>query len=142
VTEVLIVGAEEATLPADLLAYETARTALAPYDLRRPFGNAIAVETISLGMAVSLLGDLDWYLSRVADAALVREPSVDETEWLTRSLAEAIRDGALDPEETADRVLLYRVADGRLRFDTEATRPTGGDPWTDEDTLVVRVRPE
>ncbi|MFB6119583.1 MAG: DUF5804 family protein [Halobacteriaceae archaeon] len=139
-TEVLIVGTEEAVLPGDLLAYETARTALAPYEIREPFANAVAVETISLGMAVSLLNDLDWYLSRVADAALVREPSVHEDEWLTRALAEGIRDGAIDPEETGDRVLLYRVEDGRLRLDTEATRPEGRQPWG-EDTVVVRVTP-
>jgi len=141
VTEVLVVAREGYTLPADLLTYETARSALSPYDVERPFPGAMAVETISLGTAVSLLNDLDWYLARVADAALVREPSVDETEWLTRDLATAIRDGHVDPEETGDRVLLYRVEDGRLRPDTQATRPEGdGSPWG-EDTVVVRVMP-
>jgi hypothetical protein len=141
VTEVLVVGRDGADLPADLYAYETARTALSPYEVREPFANAVGVETISLGTAVSLLGDLDWYLARLADAALVREPSVHPDEWLTRPLAEAVRDGRVDPDETGDRVLLYRVEDGRLHLDTEATRPEDADgPW-EEDTVVVRVTP-
>ncbi|MFB6106792.1 MAG: DUF5804 family protein [Halobacteriaceae archaeon] len=145
-TGVCLVGAEDGDLRRDLLAYESARAALSTYELSAPYENALAVETISLGMAVSLLNDLDWYLARVARDAFVREPSVDESEWLSRDAARAIRDGDVDPDETATTLKVYGVVDGRLVEPMYVTRPEGaGVPAYDlrdaEDTVVVRLVP-
>lgn len=118
-TRVCLVGKEAVELRPELLAYETARSALSTYDLDEPYANSVAVETISLGTAASLLGDLDWYLARLVDEALVLEPSVDETEWLSRRLATAVRDGDRDPEETGDLLKVYGVEYG--------PRDAGGD---------------
>jgi len=148
VTRVCILGAEDATLPEDLLSYPTARDALDAYALDRPFANAVAVETISIGAAVSLLNDLDWYLVRLADEALVLEPSVSETEWLSRKLATTVRNETVEPEETGSFLKIYgveRTEEGarRLVEPLFAQRVDGDVPDYDlrtvEDTLVVRV---
>jgi hypothetical protein len=106
-TRVCLVGDGDLRLSYELLSRETAREALAAYDLREPYHNSVAVETVSLGAAVALLNDLDWYLVRFVSEAMVLEPSVSETEWLSRDLATAIRDGAVDPEETGRLLEVY-----------------------------------
>lgn len=142
-TEVCLLGPEGHTLRAELLSYETARSALQPYDLREPFENSLAIETVSLGAAVSLLNDLDWYLARVAESVLVREPSVDQEEWLSRGLAEDIRDGEVEPEESSDYLKVYGVEDGSLVEPMYVTRRDGTVPEYDlrdvQETVVVRV---
>jgi len=107
VTRVCLLGSPDITLRYELLSRETSREALATYDLERPFVNALAVETVSLGAAVSLLNDLSWYLSRFVEEALVYEPSVSESEWLSRELATAVRDGAIDPDGTGEYLKIY-----------------------------------
>jgi hypothetical protein len=113
-------------LRAELLAYENARGALSSYDIREPYENAVAVETVSLGIAVSLLGDLDWYLRRLARDALVREPSVHPAEWLSRDLATAIRDGEVDPEETGTHLKVYGVVQDGGDTDESSTESVEG----------------
>ncbi|MFC6835636.1 DUF5804 family protein [Halomarina ordinaria] len=109
-TTVCLVGNEDCDLRYELLSRETSREALSTYRLQRPFENSVAVETISLGSAVSLLNDLNWYLVRFAEAALVLEPSVSETEWLSRALAGAIREGSVVPEESGTYLKVYGLA--------------------------------
>lgn len=142
-TRVCLVGSSDVNLAYELLSRETARAALATYDLREPFENALALETVSVGAAVSLLNDLDWYLARFVDEALVLDPSVDEEEWLSRSLAEAVRTGAVDPAETGDRLKVYGVLDGRLVEPMYLARTDGRMPEYDlrevDDTVLVRV---
>lgn len=153
-TEVLLVGRGDEPLRQQLLGYETARRALSAYDLREPYADTLAVETISLGQAVSLLNDLDWYLARTTEEALVREPSVSETEWLARPLARAVRDGELEGAETATHLKVYGVVpaepDGepgrtppRLVEPMYVTRTERGVPAYDlrdvTETVVVRV---
>jgi len=108
-TRVCLLGEDELDMSYELLSRETARRALAAYDLRGPYHNSVAVETVSLGAAVSLLNDLDWYLARFVRAAMVLEPSVSDEEWLSRPLATAIRDGAVDPDETGRLLKVYGV---------------------------------
>ena len=108
-TRVCLVGADHATLPEDLLSYPTARDALDAYALEEPFENAVAVETISIGAAVSLLNDLDWYLVRLVSEALVLEPSVSEDEWLSRKLATTVRNETVEPEDTGTFLKIYGV---------------------------------
>ncbi len=108
-TRVCLIGSPEVNLRYELLSRETSREALATYDLERPFENALAVRTVSVGAAVSLLNDLQWYLVRFVDEALVREPSVNESEWLSRDLAESLRNGEVDPEETGEFLKVYGV---------------------------------
>ncbi|PSP53772.1 hypothetical protein BRC74_03055, partial [Halobacteriales archaeon QH_7_68_42] len=81
-TRVCLVGEEDVTLQYELLSRETAREALSTYDLHEPFANAVGVETVSLGAAVALLNDLEWYLVRFVSEAMVLEPSVSNEEWL------------------------------------------------------------
>jgi hypothetical protein len=143
VTQVCIVGTDDVDLRYELLSRETSRAALATYDLHEPFENAVAADTVSLGVAVSLLNDLNWYLVRFADWALVREPSISTEEWLTRGLAERVRDGGTPPEETDSYLRVYGVVDGELVEPMYATRVDGRVPEYDlrdvDDTVVVRV---
>ncbi|AUG47618.1 hypothetical protein BVU17_08850 [Haloarcula taiwanensis] len=161
-TQVCLVGSEDVNLRYELLSRETARNALATYDLQEPFANTVAVDTVSLGAAVALLNDLNWYLIRFADAALVRDPSISETEWLSRDLAAAIRDDDIAPEDTGRFLNVYGVvesepSDADETADTQAaaerppelvepmllTRTGDTIPEYDlqdvDDTLVVRV---
>lgn len=142
-TRVCILGQSDVAIKADLLAYETARAALAPYDFAAPFENSLAVDTVSLGAAVSLLNDLNWYLVRLSSAAFVRDRSISESEWLSRDLASAIRDGTVTAEQSADYLKIFGVEDGRLVEPMYAARTVDGVPEYDlrdvTDTVVVRV---
>ena len=152
-TQVCLVGSEDENLRYELLSRETAREALSTYDLREPFENAVGIETVSIGAAVSLLNDLNWYLVRFVDRALVRDDSVSDAEWLSRDLAAAIRDGDVTPEESQRFLTVYGLVEPadseerdppkRLVEPMYVTR-TGPDvPEYDlrdvEETLVVRV---
>jgi hypothetical protein len=106
---VCLLGDDDVDLRYELLSRETAREALATYDLRQPYHNSVALETVSLGAAVSLLNDLNWYLVRFVDTALVLEPSVSETEWLSRELAAALRDDAVTPDDSGRFLKVYGV---------------------------------
>lgn len=145
-TEVLVVGSDDVDLRLDLFEYETARRALATYDVGSPYANTLAVETVSLGAAVSLLNDLNWYLARLADAAFVRDPSVSETEWLSRDLAASVRDGERRAAETDARLKVYGIEAGALVEPMYVTRTQGEHPEYDlrdvEETLTVRVTDE
>jgi hypothetical protein len=146
VTRVCLVGAEDCDLRFELLSRETAREALATYDLSAPFENTVALDTVSVGAAVSLLNDLNWYLVRFARTAFVREPSVSATEWLSRRLAERLRAGEADPDGDWGPLSVYGVADGRLVDPLFVRRTDAGVPDYDvrdvEETIVVRVTEE
>jgi len=143
VTRVCVVGSDDVDLRADLFAYETARQALATYDVRSPYANTVAVDTVSLGAAVSLLNDLNWYLVRLAEEAFVLEPSVADDEWLSRSLAADVRDGDVRAPETDARLKVYGVESDELVEPMYVTRVQGERPEYDlrevDDTVVVRV---
>ena len=143
VTTVCLVGSADVDLREELLDRETSRRALSSYELTVPYENAIGVSTISLGAAVSLMNDLDWYLIRFTDAALVLEPSVSEAEWLSRPLATAIRDGEVEPGETGALLKIYGIEDGALVEPMLAQRVGDAIPSYDlrdvDETLVVRV---
>lgn len=150
-TRVCLVGTEEVNLRYELLSRETARNALATYDLREPFDNTIALETVSIGAAVSLLNDLNWYLVRFTETTFVLDPSISETEWLSRGLAAAVRDDEVDPEETDRFLQIYGIREGDEEFESPpklvepmlVTRTGDTIPDYDlrdvDDTLVVRV---
>jgi len=146
VTRVCVVGTEDTDLRFELLSRETAREALSTYDLSAPFENTVAVETVSVGAAVALLNDLNWYLVRFAQTSLVMEPSVSETEWLSRDLAERVREGEVDPGADWGPLKVYGVDEGRLVDPLFVRR--GGDEIPEYDirdvdeTVVVRVSEE
>ncbi|MFC4437438.1 MULTISPECIES: DUF5804 family protein [Natrialbaceae] len=123
-TRVCLVGDPEVNLQYELLSRETSREALATYDLERPFENALAVRTVSIGAAVSLLNDLDWYLTRFVDEALVQEPSVNETEWLSRPLARELRNGTVAPADTDEFCKIYGLE--RAGEDEQQDEPADG----------------
>ena len=127
-TRVCLVGDDDVDVRYELLSRETAREALSTYTPGQPYENTLAVETVSLGAAVALLNDLDWYLTRFVDVALVREPSVSEAEWLSRDLATAVRSDEVDPEDTGDRLMVYGVDEGRLVEPMYVTRFDAGTP--------------
>ena len=106
-TRVCLIGTADCTLQYELLSRETSRDALATYDLERPFENSLALRTVSIGAAVSLLNDLNWYLTRFVEEALVQEPSVSDEEWLSRELAKQLRNGEIEPAETAEFCKIY-----------------------------------
>ena len=142
-TRVCLLGDPDVSLSYELLSRETAREALATYDIEEPFENSVAVDTVSLGAAVSLLNDLNWYLVRFVDEALVLEPSVSRSEWLSRDLARAVRDGAVPPEETDQRLKVFGLIDGEPVEPMFVQRVQGQTPEYDlrdvDETLVVRV---
>lgn len=142
-TRVCLVGSDDVDLRYELLSRETARAALSTYDLSQPFENAIALETVSLGAAVALLNDLNWYLVRFADTALVQEPSISDAEWLSRDLATAVRDRERPPEETDQRLCVFGVDNDQLVEPMYVTRVDGEIPDYDlrdvNETVVVRV---
>jgi len=127
--QVCLVGEEELNLRYELLSRETARDALAAYDLEEPFANAVAVDTVSLGAAVALLNDLEWYLVRFVAHALVYDPSVSAEEWLSRDLATAIRDDEVDPADTGRFLKVFGVVEAdESGSQKEAGESSGGDP--------------
>ena len=142
-TRVCLVGSEDYDLRYELLSRETARAALSTYDLTQPYANSVALETVSLGAAVSLLNDLNWYLVRFADHAFVKEASISETEWLSRDLATEVRDRQLPPEETDQQLCVFGVDDDELVEPMYVTRVGGDIPDYDlrdvDETIVVRV---
>ncbi|RLM75995.1 DUF5804 family protein [Halorubrum sp. Atlit-26R] len=142
-TRVCLLGDPDVELSYELLSRETARDALATYDVEEPFENSVAVDTVSLGAAVSLLNDLDWYLARFVDEALVLEPSVATDEWLSRDLAREVRDGDVPPEETDQRLKVFGLVDGRPVEPLFVRRRQGETPEYDlrdvDETVVVRV---
>ncbi|MFB6232814.1 MAG: DUF5804 family protein [Haloarculaceae archaeon] len=122
-TRVCLVGDPDVNLRYELLSRETSRDALATYDLREPFRNSVGLETISLGAAVAVLNDLEWYLVRFVDESFVLEPSVSDEEWLSRDLATAIRDDALAPEESGRLLKIYGVEPPDSGTDREPPDP-------------------
>ena len=142
-TRVCLLGDPDVELSYELLSRETARDALATYRIEEPFENSVAVDTVSLGAAVSLLNDLDWYLVRFVAEALVLEPSVAEDEWLSRDLAREVRDGDVPPEETDQRLKVFGLVDGLPVEPLYVRRRQGETPEYDlrdvDETLVVRV---
>ena len=142
-TRVCLVGSEGIDLRYELLSRETSRAALSTYRLSEPFENSLALETVSLGAAVSLCNDLNWYLTRFVEYALLKEPSIAADEWLSRDLATAVRDRAIPPEETDQLVRIFGVEEGRLVEPLYARRVDGEIPEYDlravDRTVVVRV---
>jgi len=143
VTRVCLIGSDENDLRYELLSRETARAALSTYDLSQPFDNSVALETVSLGAAVALLNDLNWYLVRFVDHALIKDPSISTSEWLSRALATQVRDRELPPEETDQRLQVFGVDGDKLVEPMYVTRVDGEIPGYDlrdvEETIVVRV---
>jgi len=148
-TRVCLLGKPDVNLRYELLSRETARQALATYDIQEPFENTVAVETVSLGAAVALLNDLNWYLVRFVDDAFILEPSVSEAEWLSRSLATDIRDDAVEPSENGRFLAVYGLETDdstslpALVEPMLVTRTGGAVPEYDlrdvDDTVVVRL---
>ncbi|WP_224268988.1 DUF5804 family protein [Haloprofundus salinisoli] len=142
-TRVCLLGAPEVNLRYELLSRDTARAALSTYVLREPYRNSLELETVSVGAAVSLLNDLNWYLVRFVDEALVQSPSISETEWLSRKLATAVREGEIRPEESDRFLKVYGVDDDDLLDPMYLARVDGQVPEYDlydvEETLTVRV---
>lgn len=141
---VCIVGEDDVNIRYELFSRETAREALQTYDDEQPFANSIAVETVSLGAAVALLNDLNWYLVRFAKLSMVLSPDVSPDEWLSREMATAIRNEQLPPEESDRYLTIYGLEDGRLVEPMYAMRnPDGTVPEYDlretDRTVVVRV---
>jgi hypothetical protein len=150
VTVVCLLGEQGTDVQYELLSRETAREALMTYSFAEPFRNSLAVETVSLGAAVSLCNDLDWYLLRFVDQAIIREPSITSDEWLSRSLATAVRDEQIPPSKTGERLAIYGVVDGSPTEPMYVTRRAKTEdssyktlPSYDlrqvEETVVVRV---
>jgi len=135
-TRVCLVGTDDANLQYELLSRETARDALAAYDLKEPYENTVAVETVSLGAAVALLNDLDWYLVRFVETSFVLEPSVSETEWLSRDLATAIRNDDIAPEDSGRFLRVYGV---EYPDTDDGAGPTDPLPRLVEPMLVTRT---
>jgi len=137
--QVCLVGSDDVNLRYELLSRETARNALVTYDLREPFQNTLQLETVSLGAAVALLNDLNWYLVRFTDAAFVKVPSISESEWLSRELATAIRDDEIAPADTGRFLTVYGVVEAPDGDDDETSAPQDRPPELVEPMLLTRT---
>ena len=142
-TRVCLVGKDDVELRYELVSRETARDALATYELTAPYQNTVALETVSLGAAVSILNDLNWYLVRFVEESLVFDPSISDEEWLSRELATAIRNNEYEPEASGRYLKVFGIDDSELLEPMFLTRTGPELPSYDlhdvEDTLVVRV---
>jgi hypothetical protein len=142
-TRVCLVGKDDVELRYELVSRETARDALATYELTAPYQNTVALETVSLGAAVSILNDLNWYLVRFVEESLVFDPSISDEEWLSRELATAIRNNEYKPEASGRYLKVFGIDDSELLEPMFLTRTGPELPSYDlhdvEDTLVVRV---
>lgn len=142
-TRVCIVGADDVALRAKLFGHDGSRDALSPYDIEEPWVNTVAVTTVSVGAAVALLNDLDWYLVRYARDAIVLDRSISEEEWFSRPLATSIRDAEQSPDETGELLKLYGVEDGHLVEPMYVQRQDESIPTYDlrdvEETVPVRI---
>lgn len=139
--QVCLLGKEGEQLRYELLSRETAREALTTYDLREPYANTLALDTVSIGAAVALLNDLNWYVVRFVGEALVQSDSVSETEWLSRNLAAELRDGEIQPAETGTFLKVYGVEAGTPVDPAFVEREGDWTPEREEyeEVLVVRV---
>lgn len=140
---VCFVGDSDLNLGYELLSRETSREALSTYDITEPFDNSIAVNTVSLGAAVTLCNDLDWYLRRFVTETLILDTSVSTDEWLSRDLATAIRDSEVPPEESDQLLKIYGL-DGTTLVEPMFVARRGSDipPYDLRDvteTVVVRI---
>lgn len=135
-TRVCLVGSQDVVLKYELLSRETSREALSTYDLSEPFANTVALDTVSVGAAISLLNDLNWYLVRFVETVLVKEPSISEDEWLSRDLAEAVRSNQVAPEETGTYLKVYGVETGDAPEPDEGAG-SGGAVQTDRAPRLV-----
>ncbi|MDZ7702649.1 MAG: DUF5804 family protein [Halobacteriales archaeon] len=140
-TRVCLVGADGIELRDELWASETARDALASYELDEPYANCVAVDTISIGAAVSLCNDLNWYLRRYVADTLVLEPSVSGEEWLSRSLATAVRNERVAADETATFLKIYGVVEPEVagENDDPDAPPANAKPALAEPLFARRV---
>ena len=143
-TTVCLLGDADVVVREELLSRETAADALSMYSLSSPFVNSVAVQTVSLGTAVSLCNDLDWYIRRFVDRAIIMEESISQSEWLSRSLATAVRDQDIQPDQTRQYLAIYGLIDGRLTDPLYTQRVEGGtlppyDLEPVDDTMVVRI---
>ncbi|NGM71517.1 hypothetical protein G6M89_21460 [Natronolimnobius sp. AArcel1] len=139
-TRVCLIGDPDYTLQYELLSRETSREALTTYELRRPFENSIALRTVSIGAAVSLLNDLQWYLTRFVDEALIKHPSLSTDEWLSRPLAEELRNGTLEPAETGEYCKIYGL-ERESNPSTAEDAPSNGETTQPDETDSSPVRP-
>ena len=135
-TQVCLRGAPDTTLQSELLSRETSRGALTAYELSEPYANTVALETVSLGAAVALLNDLSWHLARFVADALVLEPSVSETEWLSRELAAAIRRDETAPAASGQYLKIYGVTADPPSAATDGADGTPADTDTPPNTNV------
>jgi len=99
---------------------------------------------VSLGTAVALCNDLDWYIKRFVAQAMVLEESISTDEWLSRALATAVRDQSVDPDDTRQYLAIYGLAAGRLTDPlftrvVDAQPPPPYDLEPVDETVVVRV---
>lgn len=142
-TSVCLVGDDDIEVRYELVSRETAREALATYDLAAPYENTVALDTVSLGAAVSLLNDLNWYLVRFVRESLMFDSSISDDEWLSRALARAIRDDEVDPGESGQFLKVFGIEDGELLEPMFVARTGENLPDYDlhevDETLTVRV---
>lgn len=142
-TRVCLIGNADVALRGELFAHEGSRRALSAYEITEPWVNTVAVNTVSLGAAISLLNDINWYLIRYARDAIIYEPSISDHEWISRSLAESIRDTSLLPENTGQLLKVYGVEEDHLVEPMYIQRQGDEIPTYDlrpvDDTLLVRI---
>ncbi|AGB32296.1 hypothetical protein C488_11519 [Natrinema pellirubrum DSM 15624] len=136
-TRVCLIGEAGSDLQYELLSRETAREALATYDLERPFENSLALRTVSVGAAVSLLNDLNWYCTRFVDEAFVQEPSISDDEWLSRALATQLRNGEVDADETGEFCKIYGLERVAPAVDDEVDTPDTAAPSGDDESTTA-----
>lgn len=140
-TRVRLIGSEEYDLVAELRSSETSRRALSTYEfLYTPLNNVVELETATIGAALALLNDLNWYVRRYCRAAELLDPEVSEDEWLSRELARQLYETDAEPEDTREYLKVRGVSEGELLEPLYARgEPPEYDLAESEFTVVTRI---
>ncbi len=108
-------GDDDYDLRFELVTSETSREALSTYELRDVgIENTVELEVTSLGSAIALLNDLNWYIMRYVDWVDVMEPDISEDEWLSRKLVTEIYEERMDPDDSSRFYMIRGVKDGEI----------------------------
>lgn len=107
----LLIPREGVDLFHTLFASETSREVLRFYRPRQS-GCCVAIRVISLGAALSLAGELRWYLRRYVALALLE---IEEGRYCTLDYATAIDHREVDPDTPPPDRRYLVVENGRIR---------------------------
>jgi hypothetical protein len=131
--KILFIGKDEVDLFETLMNSETSRIILRFYEPRR-YSCGVLISVSSLGIALSLVSELRWYVRRYMDEVLFE---IQEGIFATYSLAREVYERDIRMNGEGIRRSLYRVRGGQIHRMTysgpdASVQPSEGWSSTDE----------